>query len=134
MIQATAYGKIGKIEVKSAQSGMIFVKGSLASNRFEKGENVTDWISFTVFGKIAEAIGNKCKVGDTIILAGSLQEEKWEKDGVKQSRHVLIANAFDYAAKKIQSKENKFEPAQGFQQPTSQSNTESRQKVEDIPF
>jgi len=41
------------------------------------------------FNKLAEMVAMKVGKGDPLYIEGHLKQERWEKDGVKHSKHVL---------------------------------------------
>jgi single-strand DNA-binding protein len=123
MFNIVAIGTIGKIEVKSLQSGMTIAEGSIASNRQVKGEKFTDWLNFKAFGKTAEVVGDFVKKGDQAIFSGSLQTESWEKDGQKQSKTVMIIERFEFGKNKRETEQATSSPqfSQGFTQKEQKS-------------
>ena len=70
---------------------------SIAVNRSEKrGGEWADKVSFfdvTVWGKTAENIKSYLHKGKQIALDGYLDQQRWEKDGVKYSKVVIIADS-----------------------------------------
>ena len=130
MIQAAAYGKIGKLEIKNIKSNLTVANGRLASTRFKSGEKITDWLSFTIFGNPAKIVANHCSVGDTIILSGSIQEETWEKNGINQSKLVLIANSVEI----IKTKPNGIESINDLPQKNDVEALVSSFHDDQIPF
>ena len=69
---------------------------SIAVNRSEKrGGEWADKVSFfdvTVWGKTAENIRPYLHKGKQIAVDGYLDQQRWEKDGVKYSKVVIIAD------------------------------------------
>ena len=69
---------------------------SIAVNRSEKrGGKWADKVSFfdvTVWGKTAENIRPYLHKGKQIAVYGYLDQQRWEKDGVKYSKVVIIAD------------------------------------------
>lgn len=49
----------------------------------EKKER-TEWVRVTFFGKLAEIVGEYCKKGKQIYVAGRMHTEEYERDGVKK--------------------------------------------------
>ena len=70
---------------------------SIAVNRSEKrGGEWADKVSFfdvTVWGKTAENIRPYLHKGKQIAVDGYLDQQRWEKDGVKYSKVVIIADS-----------------------------------------
>ena len=70
---------------------------SIAVNRSEKrGGQWTDKASFfdvTVWGKTAENIKSYLHKGNQIAVDGHLDQQRWEKDGKKFSKVVIVADS-----------------------------------------
>jgi len=47
------------------------------------------FIDCVCFNKLAEMVAMKVGKGDPLYIEGHLKQERWEKDGVKHSKHVL---------------------------------------------
>lgn len=78
---------------------------SIAVNRsIKRGDNWEDEASFfdvTIYGKTAENLQPYLVKGRQIVVKGYLKQERWEKDGEKKSRLVIIAdNVFLMGEKK----------------------------------
>ena len=70
---------------------------SLAVNRsVKKNGNWVDEVSFinvTIWGKTAENLKQYLKKGTQICVCGYLTQDRWEKDGQKQSRLKVVAES-----------------------------------------
>lgn len=70
---------------------------SLAVNRSRKqGEQWIDEVSYfdvTIWGKTAESLKPKLTKGKQICVMGYLKQDRWEKDGKKQSKTNIIAES-----------------------------------------
>ena len=70
---------------------------SLAVNRsVKKGEKWEDEVSFidvTIWGKMAENLKPNLVKGKQICVCGYLKQDRWEKDGQKQSRLIVVADS-----------------------------------------
>lgn len=70
---------------------------SIAVNRSEKrGGEWADKASFfdvTVWGKTAESIKPYLSKGKQVAVDGYIDQQRWEKDGQKFSRVVIVANS-----------------------------------------
>lgn len=70
---------------------------SLAVNRSRKqGEQWIDEVSYfdvTIWGKTAESLKDKLVKGKQICVCGYLKQDRWEKDGRKQSKTNIIAES-----------------------------------------
>ena len=69
---------------------------SFAVNRSEKRngawQNKVSYFDVTVWGKTAENIKPYLHKGKQIAVDGYLDQQRWEKDGVKYSKVVIIAD------------------------------------------
>ena len=100
---STIMGHVGRDAEFRWNGDMCFADFSVAVKRpFKiKGEEVTDWIDVKLFGKTAEN-WEKWGIhkGDTILVDGSIQVDKWEdKDGNKRSRTYLAGNWIYFSKK-----------------------------------
>ena len=68
---------------------------SIAVNRsIKKGGNWVEEVSFfyvTIWGKTAQNLEQYLKKGTQICVEGFLRQDRWEKDGQKQSRVSIVA-------------------------------------------
>ena len=109
---------------------------SIVVNRSEKrGGEWADKVSFfdvTVWGKTAENIRPYLHKGKQIAVDGYLDQQRWEKDGVKYSKVVIIADSVQL----LGGNENGHQSAPQAQQPAGdyQSAGSGDDFPEDIPF
>lgn len=70
---------------------------SIASNRSikknEKWEDEVSYFDVTIWGKVAESLKDKLVKGKQIAVTGYLKQDRWEKDGKKQSKLNVIAES-----------------------------------------
>ena len=109
---------------------------SIAVNRSVKKNGAwTDSVSYfdvTVWGKTAEKIRPYLHKGKQIAIYGYLDQQRWEKDGVKYSKVVIIADNVQL----LGGNENGQQSAPQAQQPAGdyQSAGSGDDFPEDIPF
>lgn len=109
---------------------------SIAVNRSEKrGGEWADKVSFfdvTVWGKTAENIKPYLHKGKQIAVHGYLDQQRWEKDGQKFSKVVIIADSVQL----LGGNENGQQSAPQAQQPAGdyQPAGSGDDFSEDIPF
>ena len=92
-------GRLTKdVEVKPINSSFL-ITGSLAVNRsFKKGDEWVEEASFFNFKmwlksqKQVDFYTQHLKKGAQVTIDGEMIQERWEKDGQKQSAYVLLAN------------------------------------------
>jgi len=75
----------------------------------EKKEETT-FVECKCFGKTAINLHNFFKKGRPILIEGKLDQERWEKDGVKRSKMVVIVEKFHFCDKKPEGSNNNDTP------------------------
>ena len=109
---------------------------SIAVNRSEKRngawQDKVSYFDVTVWGKTAENIKPYLHKGKQIAIDGYLDQQRWEKDGVKYSKVVIIADNVQL----LGGNENGQQSAPQAQQPAGeyQSAGSGDDFPEDIPF
>ena len=109
---------------------------SIAVNRSEKRngawQDKVSYFDVTVWGKTAEKIKPYLHKGKQIAVDGYLDQQRWEKDGVKYSKVVIIADNVQL----LGGNENGQQSAPQAQQPAGdyQSAGSGDDFPEDIPF
>lgn len=109
---------------------------SIAVNRSEKRngawQNKVSYFDVTVWGKTAENIKPYMQKGKQIAVDGYLDQQRWEKDGVKYSKVVIIADSVQL----LGGNENSQQSAPQAQQLAGdyQSAGSGDDFPEDIPF
>lgn len=92
-------------ELIFSQSGTAVCKFGLAVNRKYKDKKEVCFVDVTTFGKKAEFVAQFFDRGHNIIIRGELVLEQWEKDGVKHSKHSVIAHDVDFGESKKEAAE-----------------------------
>lgn len=85
-------------ELNNTKSGTAVVKLGLAVNEYagkDKGE-IASFFDVVVWGKTAEAVSKYTSKGSQIVVSGSLRQERWEKDGVNNSKVVINASDIQF--------------------------------------
>ena len=127
---------ISEYELGYTTGGTARLNLSIAVNRSEKrGGEWADKVSFfdvTVWGKTAENIKPYLHKGKQIAIDGYLDQQRWEKDGQKFSKVVIIADSVQL----LGGNENGQQSAPQAQQPAGdyQSAGSGDDFPEDIPF
>ena len=127
---------IGERDFAFTTGGTARLNMSIAVNRSEKrGGEWAEKVSFfdvTVWGKTAENIKSYLHKGKQIAIDGYLDQQRWEKDGVKYSKVVIIADSVQL----LGGNENGQQSAPQAQQPAGdyQSAGSGDGYPEDIPF
>ena len=89
-------------EIIMSNNGTEIMRGSLAvSDPYRKDH--TDFIEIKAFKQLALNTNKFTSKGSKVAIVGKLQHERWEKDGQKRSKHVVIANQIVFLDDKQQS-------------------------------
>lgn len=90
----TAVGRFTRDHEINTVKDKLVLKNSIAVNNAgkESGKMVTGYIDVEVWGNQAEILEKYTSKGSEISFSGDLQQQRWEKDGNKQSKFVLVVN------------------------------------------
>ena len=76
--------------------------------RFKRdGEPTADFFKCVAFGKAAESIEKYVMKGTKILLTGSVQNDNYEKDGVKHYSVKIMVDSWEFAESKAAAGEAK---------------------------
>ena len=93
--------------------------------RFKReGQPETDFFNCTTFGKQAEFVEKYLKKGTKVLVTGSLQNDNYEKDGVKHYTVQIICDELEFAESK----------GSGSTQPSQGNGNGSQQPVDESGF
>lgn len=84
-----SYGTLPSGTTKAVVS--IAVNRSVKKN--DQWEEVASFFDVTIFGKSAENLKQYLTKGTRIGVEGSLRQDRWEKDGKKQSKVYIVADS-----------------------------------------
>lgn len=101
----TILGRLGKdAELKYLNTGTALLLGSIANNQgYTKDGEWTEtvhWFDFKMWGKRAEGIAQYLTKGTKIAIQGTLNQERWETDGNRRSKVVIMARDINFAGGK----------------------------------
>ena len=123
-------------------SGTARLNISIAVNESHKGQNgwtdYTNYFDVTIWGKTAENLKPYLLKGKQVAIEGHLQQQRWQKDGQKFSKIVIIADNIELCG----GREGNGQSAPAPQQSAPQQNnaqeyaqpTLGDEFQEDIPF
>ena len=113
------------IQVTMSKSGKAVCNFSIAVKQDFKtdGEYKSDFFNCVAFGYTAEYIGNYVQKGNKVLICGRLQNESWEKDGVKH-----------YATKVIVENCEGLTPKQKSEQKEGLESFGSSRNMDEVPF
>lgn len=110
-------GRLTKDPEIRMSGSVTIAKFSLAvDRRFKRdGEPEADFFNCTAFNKTAEFIEKYCKKGMKMALEGRIQNDNYEKDGVKHYGVTVIVENIEFAeSKKGGTSEKKAEETEEF--------------------
>ena len=83
MLNITAVGRLGKDpELRTTQSGQEITSFSLGVNIFAKGEQRTEWLKCSIWGKRGEVFRQYVTKGQQVTITGKAFHDTWMgKDG-----------------------------------------------------
>lgn len=93
MISAVLTGNLGSDARVGDASGTPVVNFSVASRRFEKGNEHTDWIEVAFFGQRAEKISKYLTKGSRVAVRGTVHVREFTHNSEK--RYALAMRADD---------------------------------------
>lgn len=86
-------GRVGReVELKSSKSGNQFCNLSVVTDTGFGDNKRSDWHSVVAFGKTAETCARFVTKGTIVIVEGSIQYDKFEKDGKKLTSTKIVAD------------------------------------------
>lgn len=83
--------------------------GLAVNRRYKSGNEVKDevcYIDIVAFSKLGEFCGEFLTKGLSVLVEGRLSYRTWEQDGVKKSKHEIIAENIQLVWKKDRSEAN----------------------------
>lgn len=96
--EVKTYGNEGK--------SLVTFNGAV-NKRFKKdGENNADFFKYTAFGSTADFIAKYFKKGSKMLMTGEIQNNNYEKDGVKHYGVQIIIDSVEFFGKKSDGENN----------------------------
>ena len=86
-------------EVRYSKDNKAIATINLAVDR-RFNRDVTDFFKCTAFGKTAEFIEKYIKKGTKVVIEGTVQNDNYEKDGVKHYGTQIIIESIEFAESK----------------------------------
>ena len=103
-------GNLTKDPESRAAGSHTIVGFSIAVNRKSKGSDgqAKEEVSFfdcEAWNKTGELVMQYCKKGRSVLVVGRLQQDRWEKDGVKRSKIKVVADNIQFLGAKPEGEE-----------------------------
>jgi single-strand DNA-binding protein len=111
-------------------SGTKVLHNSVAVSEVYKGEKKTDFFDITAFGEKADIIEKFFKKGHPILLEGKLKQEKWEKDGKKNSKVLIWVDNIVFTENKRSNSPQKQDDTPVVSQPAVATDVNAKTKAE----
>lgn len=93
----TASGNLGgDCETRQTPAGKTIASFSLPVKSGWGEHEQTSWLTCKMFGAKADKLPQYLTKGKKITVSGSFVLEQWEKDGVKNSKPVILVNDIDF--------------------------------------
>jgi single-strand DNA-binding protein len=86
---------VSDVESRISSSGVTVAFGTIAVDHFSKGQKGVYFFDITILGKTADRLMRYLRKGQQIGVSGELQQDRWEKDGKKNSKIKILANSID---------------------------------------
>lgn len=98
-------GNVGKPPEVRFVNGNAVADFSVACNEKWKDKNGnpqerTEWVRVTAWGKLAETCGQYLAKGRQVYVAGRMQTDEYEKDGVKRYSTKIVADTMKMLGKR----------------------------------
>ena len=124
-------------ESKSTPSGVLVTRFTLAvDRRFQKQgeEKQTDFINFVSFSHTAEFVEKYFKKGQAMLVCGSIQTRKYDKDGEKRYVTEVIAEEVNFYGSKNENVAAKTESADPLDELRTNPEFVTIEDNDDLPF
>ena len=117
LCKAMIIGNLGQDPtVRYTPDGLAVTNFSVAATEKVKGEQKTQWVKVTTFGKLAEICGEYLQKGKQVYIEGRMQTSEWEgQDGRRHFDLEVIASTMQMLSgnnsqERIGSGESSTEP------------------------
>lgn len=83
-----------EVRLNRTGNGTAVANTSVAVSRKKGEEKITSYFDVTIWGRLAENVAKACQKGDRVTITGTLNQERFEKEGQKRSVTVIYADTF----------------------------------------
>jgi len=88
------------IDIMTTTSGVTIASFGLATNHKYKDKEEVCFIDVKIFGALAENCVKYLSKGSACQVIGRLSLDRWDKDGVKHQKHVIVASSVVFLSSK----------------------------------
>lgn len=128
-------GRLAKdIELRKTQSDLSVVSFAIAVDRIQNGQNVADFIDCVAWRQSAEYLAKYAKKGDIVLVEGSLQTRKYQRNDGTQGKAVEVVASRVQAIPRESHEEPHEEPIVEESKPIMHDQNTFGFDQEDLPF
>lgn len=132
-------GRLAKeIELRKTQNDLSVVSFAIAVDRLQNGQKVADFIDCVAWRQSAEYLAKYAKKGDIVLVEGSLQTRKYQRnDGTSAKAVEVVASRVQAIPKESREHEEPHEepqPTVEESRPIMQNQNTFGFDQEDLPF
>jgi single-strand DNA-binding protein len=123
-------------ELKFTTGGTAVARASVAVNRYagQNKENEVSFFDVTIWGKQAEGLNQYLTKGKQVVISGELRQERWEKEGQKNSRVEIVARSIQLVGSKDEKSEPKKEEPKKQNKYQGPGPEDFQDDADEIPF
>lgn len=127
--RVTVTGRLTRdVELRHTASGVAVADATLASNHKFGEVDEVNFFDLVFWGSKAEFASQYLKKGKGVLVEGRLQQQRWEKDGEKRSKVVLVVEDVTFLPG------NKLDDKDGSEEAPKKETVRKSGSGEDIPF
>ena len=98
-------------ELRRTPSGVAYARMTIAvsrpySSKNNDGQSVTDFFNLTAWNKTAEFCERYLQKGRKVLVEGRIQNDNYEKDGVKHYNTTIMVDSIEFADSKRSNDNN----------------------------
>lgn len=130
-------GRLAKdIELRKTQSDLSVVSFAIAVDRIQNGQKVADFIDCVAWRQSAEYLAKYAKKGDLVLVEGSLQTRKYQRNDGTNAKAVEVVASRVQAIPRESHEEPHEEPQPTVEEtkPIMQDQNTFGFEPEDLPF
>lgn len=96
IIQTVTFVEDPEVKTSSNDKEIVTFRGAVNKRFAKEGQPTADFFSYVAFGKTAEFIGRNFKKGQKATIEGVLENNNYEKDGVKHYGVKIIIDNIEF--------------------------------------
>lgn len=101
-------------ELRTTPSGQSVASFAVATNRVWQStsgerQEAVDYHEIVAWGKLGELAGQYLNKGRKVLVVGRIQNQSWEKDGIKRNRTEIVASDISFLDARSGSSDGAYE-------------------------